>query len=119
MLFLKLSFLDLLLKIKKECFSPSFVSTLHTFCRVLKWNPHIHTLITEGAPGNITVWKHFKHFPYKMLRRRFQATLLDLLEKSIVPSFYQPKSSLYSSYKNGFYVYAKPNPLADTNKAIE
>lgn len=66
---------------KKECFTPGFVSTLHTFGRDLKWNPHIHTLITEGASGNLTVWKHFKHFPYPMLRRRFQATLLDLMKK--------------------------------------
>ena len=104
---------------KTECFTPGFVSTLHTFGRDLKWNPHIHTLITECASGNITVWKHFKHFPYTMLRRRFQATLLDLLEKAIGPSFYQLKSFLYSSCKNGFYVRAKPNPIADTNKANE
>lgn len=104
---------------KKESFTPGFVSTLHTFGRDIKWNPHIHTLITEGASGNITVWKNFKHFPYTMLRRRFQATLLDLLEKAIGPSFYQLKSYLYSAYKDGFYVRAKPNPLADTSKAIQ
>lgn len=104
---------------KKECFTPGFVSTLHTFGRDLKWNPHIHTLITEGASGNITVWKPFKHFPYPMLRRRFQATLLDLMEKAMGPSFYHLKTSLFYSYKDGFYVYAKPNPLADTNKTIE
>jgi len=34
---------------KSESFIPGFVSTLHTFGRDLKWNPHIHTLITEGA----------------------------------------------------------------------
>ena len=33
----------------KENFIPGFVSTLHTFGRDLKWNPHIHVLITEGA----------------------------------------------------------------------
>lgn len=54
-----------------------------------------------------------------LLNILFQATLLDLLEKSIGPSFYQLKTSLYYSYKDGFYVYAKPNPLADTNKAIQ
>lgn len=104
---------------KKENFIPGFVSTLHTFGRDLKWNPHIHTLITEGASGNSTVWRHFKHFPYPMLRRRFQATLLDLMGKAIGPSFYPLKTSLFYTYKDGFYVYAKPNPLADTQKAIQ
>ena len=33
----------------KENFTPGFISTLHTFGRDLKWNPHIHVLITEGA----------------------------------------------------------------------
>ena len=32
----------------KENFTPGFISTLHTFGRDLKWNPHIHVLITEG-----------------------------------------------------------------------
>lgn len=104
---------------KKECFIPGFVSTLHTFGRDLKWNPHIHTLITEGASGNTIVWRHFKHFPYPMLRRRFQAILLDFMEKAIGRSFYPLKTSLYNSYKDGFYVYAKPNPLADTQNAIQ
>jgi len=34
---------------KSESFTPGFISTLHTFGRDLKWNTHIHTLITEGA----------------------------------------------------------------------
>ena len=38
----------------KENFTPGFISTLHTFGRDLKWNPHIHVLITEGAAGNFT-----------------------------------------------------------------
>ena len=45
---------------KKECFTPGFVSTLHTFGRDLKWNPHIHTLITEEASGNITAFDFIK-----------------------------------------------------------
>ena len=65
----------------KENFTPGFISTLHTFGRDLKWNPHIHVLITEGASGNFTLWKKFEVFPYTMLRNRFQTTLLSLLEK--------------------------------------
>lgn len=68
---------------------------------------------------NLSVWCHFKHFPYTMLRRRFQTTLLELMENAIGPSFHSLKTSLYYSYKDGFYVYVKPNPLADTEKAIQ
>lgn len=94
---------------KSENFKPGFISTLHTFGRDLKWNPHIHMLITEGASGNKTVWRKIKHIPFVMLRKRWQATLLSLLHDKLGSSFYSLKSSLFKSYSNGFYVYAKPN----------
>ena len=59
------------------------VCVLHTFGRDLKWNPHIHMLITEGACGKVTPWKSFHHFPYTMLRKRWMTTLLANLKSSI------------------------------------
>ena len=61
---------------KFECFTPGIIATLHTFGRDLKWNPHIHILVTEGALGRKTNWKVFNHFPYEMLRKRFMTKLL-------------------------------------------
>jgi hypothetical protein len=94
---------------KSENFKPGFVSTLHTFGRDLKWNPHIHMLLTEGASGLKTVWRKIKHIPFNMLRKRWQATLLSLLHQRLGASFYSLKSSLFKTYSDGFYVYAKPN----------
>lgn len=37
---------------KSECFTPGFILVLHTFGRELKWNPHIHCLVSEGGIGN-------------------------------------------------------------------
>ena len=76
MLYLLLFFLGFMNKIIKNILLLGFISTLHTFGRDLKWNPHIHVLITEGASGNFTPWKKFEVFPYIMLRNRFQTTLL-------------------------------------------
>lgn len=105
---------------KKEHFIPSFVSTLHTFGRDLKWNPHIHLLLTEGASGNFTAWRPFKHIPYPMLRKRFQATLMDLLRQHIPhDSFYSLECQLFKNYKDGFYVYAKPNPSSEPKKVVD
>lgn len=94
---------------KSENFKPGFISTLHTFGRDLKWNPHIHMLITEGASGSKTVWRKINHIPFVMLRKRWQATLLSLLHDKLGSSFYSLKSCLFKSYPDGFYVYAKPN----------
>ena len=99
--------LGLLLKTKKH-FVPGFISTLHTFGRDLKWNPHIHVLITEEVSGHSTVWQPFKHISYPMLCKRFQTTLMDLLgHKFDKSSFYLLECYLFKTYRDRFYVYAK------------
>ena len=103
---------------KSENFIPGFISTLHTFGRDLQWNPHIHLIITEGACGNRTTWRKITHFPYKMLRKRYQATLLHLLHKALGSSFYHLKTKLFKTYTNGFYVYAKSDNKI-TKKSID
>ena len=92
-----------------ELFTPGFICVLHTFGRDLKWNPHIHCLISEGGVGNSGIWRHKKHFNYTLLRNSFQTALLNELEKKIGPSFKKVKALCYSNHKDGFYVYAKPN----------
>lgn len=37
---------------KSESLIPGFICVLHTFGRDLKWNPHIHCLISEGGVGS-------------------------------------------------------------------
>ena len=96
-------------KNKSECFTPGFICVLHTFGRDLKWNPHIHCLISEGGIGNSGRWRPFKHFNYKLLRESFQTALLNEMHTRIGDSFKKVKASVYRNQKNGFYVYAKPN----------
>jgi len=94
---------------KSELFTPGFICVLHTFGRDLKWNPHIHCLISEGGVGKSLLWRHKKHFNYKLLRNSFQTALLNELHAKLGDSFKKVKSSIYSNQKNGFYVRAKPN----------
>lgn len=96
----------------QENFKPGMVVALHTFGRDLKWNPHIHMLITEGAAGNMTEWKKFKHFPYIMLRKKWMTTLLSNMKEHLDPEkfslsrFNALVNDLYKKYKDGFYVNA-------------
>ena len=105
----------------KESFTPGFISALHTFGRDLKWNPHIHVLITEGASGNFTVWKKFEWFPYKMLRNRFQTTLLALLENHFddKQKFKALKNHIYKTSSNGFYVHAPKVKARDVKSTVK
>ena len=94
---------------KTESFTPGFISVLHTFGRDLKWNPHIHCLISEGGLGNRGHWRSKTHFNYKLMRDSFQTALLNELQKHLGSSLKKGKASIYKNHKNGFYVYAKPN----------
>ena len=67
---------------KTENFTPGLICVLHTFGRDLKWNPHIHALISEGGAGNITPWRPVKHFDYNFLRNAFRKVLLERDRKS-------------------------------------
>ena len=105
---------------KKEQFQFGMVCVLHTFGRDLKWNPHIHMLLTEGACGKISPWKSFHYFPYVMLRKRWMTTLLYNLRQEILSSnlsdthFLNLVNRFYRIYKDGFYVHA---PKSDFNSA--
>ena len=94
---------------KSKNFTPGFIMVLHTFGRDLKWNPHIHCLISEGGYSDDGFWRHIKHFNYTYLRNAFRTALLNMIEHRIGASFKKVKSRCYHEHKQGFYVYAKPN----------
>lgn len=82
---------------------------LHTFGRDLKWNPHIHCLISEGGYSDDGFWRPVHHFNYTYLRNAFRTALLDEMGRRLGSSFKKIKSQCYTNHKEGFYVYAKPN----------
>lgn len=94
---------------KSEEFTPGIVTVIHTFGRDLKWNPHVHMMVTEGGTGNKTEWKHIKHINYKALRKRWQKLLLDEVVKIFGNSkqIKSLKNKLYMKNGEGFYVHAK------------
>lgn len=95
---------------KSEQFTPGIVAVIHTFGRDLKWNPHVHLLVTKGASGKKTQWKPFSFMPYPMLRSRWQKLLLDELKSKVKKKKRELKdliNKLYKKLEEGFYVYAK------------
>lgn len=84
------------------------VSLFLVFIAIVKWNPHIHALISEGGAGNITPWRPVKHFDYNFLRNAFRKVLHEQLTSRIGPSFrkvklvlevYHKKTALFEQYR--------------------
>lgn len=78
---------------KSKNFTPGFIMVLHTFGRDLKWNPHIHCLISEGGYSDDGFWRNVKHFNYTFLRNAFRTALLNEMETYLGPSFKKIKTS--------------------------
>ncbi len=103
-----------------SCKVPGYVSVIHTYGRDLKWNPHIHVLITEAALTNKCFhYKKYGHYNYEQLRKTFQKILLDNLYKKLGRPFYKTKCLLYSKHNNGFYVNAPDKKHKTIEGAIE
>lgn len=94
---------------KSEEFTPGIVTVIHTFGRDLKWNPHVHMMVTEGGTGKKTEWRDIRYFNYESLRKRWQKILLDEVARICNNSkaIKKLKNQLYKEKNNGFYVHAK------------
>lgn len=55
---------------KGKSYEVGVITVIHTFGRDLKWNPHVHALVTEGAINNkYKWWKPVEYVPYEYLRK--------------------------------------------------
>lgn len=91
-----------------------FISTLHTFGRDLKFNPHLHVLIAECVIDKDNNVKKWDYFNYEQMRKSFQKTLLDKMKARInTKEFKKVIDEIYKVSKNGFYVHG---PKHDNEK---
>ena len=105
----------LLNKNKSQKFKTGMISTLHTFGRDLKWNPHIHMLMAMVKVGETVPFQKLKFIPFEMLRKRFMTTLLHNLKEHIPKSLID---KLYIKYPDGFYVHAPSKEDVDVKDVV-
>jgi predicted RNA-binding Zn-ribbon protein involved in translation (DUF1610 family) len=94
---------------KKQKPTSGIVCAIHTFGRDLKWNPHVHVLVTEGTLKEDKQWKVIEYFHYEMLKKRWQHILMSKLKKRL-PKTRENKrliDEMYRQQKEGFHVHAK------------
>lgn len=108
-----------------------FISTLHTFGRDLKFNPHLHVLVAEAVLENGKVRK-CGYFNYRKMRKCFMYNLISLMNREVKASvrlndemkrdYLSVTSTIFSDYDNGFYCYLPPlqgKTVSDSGKLIE
>ena len=75
---------------KEKPLLPLIISALHTYGRDIKFNPHIHLLVSCGGllikkDGSVgKKWKKHSFFPYVMLHKRYKVLLVNILKKTIL-----------------------------------
>lgn len=94
---------------KKRKLRVGVITVIHTFGRDLKFNPHMHALVTEGAVDNRNEWVPSGYISYEYLRKSWQKVLMDLLKKWYpnTPKIENLIDELYLRYPKGFYVNAE------------
>lgn len=94
---------------KKLELKPRIITVIHTFGRDLKFNPHIHVLVTEGAMDCHREWHPLEYISYEYLRKSLQKIVMDSMKKWF-PDNLKIKAlidDLYRRYPKGFYVNAE------------
>lgn len=110
---------------------PGMICVFHPFGKDLKFNPHVHTIVTEGGLTKGNKWIKIPFFPYEKLRKIWQYNILSNLKKyfkgkkinrkyiqqTLLDDFSDKESeeididklidSCFKEHENGFYVRAK------------
>jgi len=88
---------------------PGIVVVLHTYGKDMKFNPHLHCLVTEGGFKNNGMWVDLHYFPYPMVRRSWQYQLLTRLKEVVEDTLENRRliDYLFNRYPEGFYIRAK------------
>lgn len=88
---------------------PGILLVVHTFGRNLKFNPHVHMLMTEGGLTSADQWVDIPFLPYGLLRKKWQYYLLTEIKASLPQTRENSRliDYLFKSQRKGFYVNGK------------
>ena len=68
---------------KKTKLKIGMIQVMQTFGADMKYNPHVHCIVTEGGFDRQWNWIHTYYIPYKFWRKKWQYKLLTMLKKEL------------------------------------
>ena len=87
---------------------PGVVAVLHTFGKDMKFNAHVHCLVTEGGMQENGAWIDINFFPFELLRKYWQYEVLLMLKENL-PDTKENRDLIdaqFIEHTEGFYVRA-------------
>lgn len=100
---------------------PGFISIVHFTGRDLKYNPHIHMIVTEGGFTKWGNWKEYGYWPYRMmnecwkyevLKRFYLHSKASLEAKSIIDG---QRKMRFKDGTDGYVVKNYPDVMKERN----
>jgi len=94
---------------KKIKLKIGMIQVLQTYGADLKYNPHIHSIVTEGGFDGKKNWIHVDFIRYEGWRKKWQYELLTRLKKEM-PDCRETNIFIHQHFKkypNGFVIYGK------------
>jgi hypothetical protein len=91
--------------------TPGIMDVCHTFGRDLKFNPHIHMLVSSGGlTVNRSQWKEINYFHHEIIKKLWRAKVLAAIRECIKSGTFKKYPAhirallerIYSSYKNWY-----------------
>jgi hypothetical protein len=89
---------------KKIKLNIGMIQVLQTYGADMKWNPHVHCIVTEGGFDRQWNWIHTYYIPYEYWRKKWQYKLLTMLKKEM-PKCRETNvfiDQLFKNYVEGF-----------------
>ena len=85
------------------------ICVIHQQGKDLKYNSHIHAIVTEGGLDKDNIWVKYNYFPYDKLREIWQEEVLRGLAKEmkITDEIEDMINLMYLRYPNGFVLNGK------------
>ena len=90
-----------------------FIIILQTHGRSGTYNVHLHIIATGGGIDNNSNWFEIKYYPYKLLSKKWQKYLLNMIEEQCGSSAGDYVYTCRSRYTQGFVTYV------DTKNTLE
>lgn len=96
-------FNDYFSKILHRKINVGVIVILHSFGKDMKFQPHLHLLITEGGFDKGNNFLKCEFIPAKGFRKSWQYHILEKLQANGLPN--ELATQMYNKYTNGFYVW--------------